>query len=110
MAVPQSAAELFDTILPPKITASPDKAREINAIYQFKITGDGGGEWNVDLSSAGPAITKGRRRSSPQRLIGNVSRRLAGMAPKGNRVKGDPAVQACALTSIAPSPPWPCCR
>ena len=61
MAVPQSAAELFDTILPPKIAATPDKAREINAIYQFKITGEGGREWNVDLSSAGPAITQGTK-------------------------------------------------
>ena len=59
MAKPSSAAELFDTILPPKIAATPDKAREINAIYQFKIAGEGGGEWNVDLASNPPAITKG---------------------------------------------------
>ena len=39
MAVPTSASDLFDTLLPPKIAATPDKAREINAIYQFNITG-----------------------------------------------------------------------
>ena len=61
MAVPTSASDLFDTLLPPKIAATPDKAREINAIYQFNITGEGGGEWNVDLSSAGPAITQGTK-------------------------------------------------
>ena len=61
MAVPTSAADLFDTILPPKIAASPDKAREINAIYQFIITGEGGGQWNVDLASNPPSITQGEK-------------------------------------------------
>ena len=36
-----------------------DKARELNAIYCFKITGDGGGEWTVDCTAEPPSCTKG---------------------------------------------------
>ncbi|MBL8632392.1 MAG: SCP2 sterol-binding domain-containing protein [Myxococcales bacterium] len=54
-----SATDLFDNLLPPAIATTPDAAREVNAIYQFKVTGEGGGEWSVDLSASGPKITKG---------------------------------------------------
>src|SRR5262249_2985834 len=37
----------------------PDKARELNAIYCFKITGDGGGEWTVDCTIDPPTCTRG---------------------------------------------------
>ncbi|HMU40029.1 MAG TPA: SCP2 sterol-binding domain-containing protein [Pseudomonadota bacterium] len=59
MAQAQSASELFDTLLPPKLAAAPDKAREINAVYVFKVSGEGGGEWTVDLASESPGISKG---------------------------------------------------
>ena len=36
-----------------------DKARELNAIYCFKITGDGGGEWTVDCTANPPSCIKG---------------------------------------------------
>ena len=57
---PHSATELFD-ILQQRVAARPDKARVLDAIYQFKITGAGGGEWHVDLSATRPAITKGTK-------------------------------------------------
>ena len=100
MAVPTSAADLFDTILPPKIAASPDKAREINAIYQFIITGEGGGQWNVDLASNPPSITQGEKpgaklhhRSRQHRLPGYAQSPALGMQlfMTGKlKVKGDP--------------------
>jgi hypothetical protein len=57
--VPQSASDLFDVKLPEQLNKHPDKAREIGAIYAFKIGGDGGGEWTVDLASNPPAVVKG---------------------------------------------------
>ncbi|MSP62995.1 MAG: SCP2 sterol-binding domain-containing protein [Myxococcales bacterium] len=57
--VPQSAQELFNEQVPNAIAKAPDKAREIGAIYLFKITGDGGGEWTVDLASAEPSCKAG---------------------------------------------------
>jgi putative sterol carrier protein len=59
MATPANASELFDVQMPESIAKAPDKAREVGAIYVFKITGDGGGEWTVDLKSATPSIVKG---------------------------------------------------
>jgi hypothetical protein len=60
MAVtPKSASELFDDNLPAAIAKNPDGARQVGAVYVFKIAGEGGGEWTVDLASATPGIKKG---------------------------------------------------
>ena len=59
MATPKSATELFDELMPAAIAKSPDKAKEVGAIYLFKITGENGGEWTVDLKSDTPSVTKG---------------------------------------------------
>ncbi len=53
------AQNLFGTLIPEAIAKTPDKAKEINAIYYFNITGDGGGEWTVDLSPTGPSVATG---------------------------------------------------
>lgn len=58
-AVPSSASDLFDNMLPAAIGKSPDKAKEVGAVYAFNVTGDGGGQWTVDLKSAEPGIKKG---------------------------------------------------
>jgi hypothetical protein len=58
-AIPKSASELFDEILPAAIAKNPDAASAVGAIYVFKVTGEGGGEWTVDLASKPPAIQKG---------------------------------------------------
>ena len=57
--LPANASELFDKLVPAGLAAYPDKARELNAIYCFKITGDGGGEWTVDCTANPPTCTKG---------------------------------------------------
>ena len=59
MTKPQDAQQLFDELVPAALSKHPDKAREVNAIYAFKITGDGGGEWTVDLVNNPPTCTKG---------------------------------------------------
>jgi hypothetical protein len=58
-APPKDAKELFDHQVPDAIAKNPDKAKEIGAVYLFKITGDGGGEWTVDLASATPSCKPG---------------------------------------------------
>ncbi len=59
MATPQSASDLFDNLMPAAIAKSPEEANKVGAIYVFKVTGDGGGEWTVDLKASPPSITKG---------------------------------------------------
>jgi hypothetical protein len=57
--IPESAQELFNQQVPEAIAKHPDKAKEIGAVYLFKITGDDGGTWTVDLASATPSCTEG---------------------------------------------------
>lgn len=57
--LPKDAVELFDKMVPAGLAAHPDKAREVNAIYAFKISGDGGGEWTCDLTASPPTCVRG---------------------------------------------------
>jgi putative sterol carrier protein len=59
MAAPQSAHDLFNVQMPKALEKAPDKAREVGSNYVFKITGEGGGEWTVDLKSSEPKIHQG---------------------------------------------------
>jgi putative sterol carrier protein len=59
VALPKDAQELFDVMVPSGLKQFPDKAREVNAIYGFKISGEGGGEWTVDLTANPPTCDKG---------------------------------------------------
>ncbi len=57
--MPKDAQELFDVQVPKALQEHPDKAKEVNAIYTFKITGEGGGEWTCDLTADPPTCVKG---------------------------------------------------
>ena len=57
--LPKDAQELFNQQVPAALAAHPDKAKEIGAVYAFKINGDGGGEWTVDLKSDAPTCQPG---------------------------------------------------
>jgi hypothetical protein len=46
-------------MVPEGLKRFPDKAREVNAIYCFKITGEGGGDWTVDTTSDPPVVVQG---------------------------------------------------
>ena len=59
MGMPTNASELFNDQVPKAIEKNPEKAKEIGAVYLFKITGDDGGTWTVDLASATPSCTQG---------------------------------------------------
>ena len=49
--------QIFEEKIGPRLVADPEKAKSVNAIYQFDITGDDGGTWTVDLTQ--PAVTAG---------------------------------------------------
>ncbi len=49
----------FTKNLPEKIASDPERAKEINAIFLFKIAGDDGGTWTVDLKSDEPGVKEG---------------------------------------------------
>ena len=58
-AQPRDAQELFDEIVPQALAQNPERAREVDAVFLFKITGEGGGEWTVDLVSDPPVCQRG---------------------------------------------------
>ena len=51
--------KLFNEELPAALSKKPDEAKQIGAKYQINITGDGGGEWYIDVSDSGPKTEKG---------------------------------------------------
>lgn len=50
---------LFNQTIPAALAKNEAAAKEIGATYQFIITGEGGGEWFIDLTPNGPKATAG---------------------------------------------------
>lgn len=50
---------LFNNDLPAMLAKNPDQAKQIGAKYQFNVTGEGGGEWFIDVSDSGPKVEAG---------------------------------------------------
>lgn len=50
---------LFNTTIPAALAKNEAAAKEIGATYQFNITGEGGGEWFIDLTPNGPKAEAG---------------------------------------------------
>ncbi|MGE0792344.1 MAG: SCP2 sterol-binding domain-containing protein [Sandaracinaceae bacterium] len=50
----------FTKNLPEKISADPDHAKTIDAVFVFKISGDEGGVWTVDCKNE-PGVTEGEK-------------------------------------------------
>ncbi|MGC3999600.1 MAG: SCP2 sterol-binding domain-containing protein [Anaeromyxobacter sp.] len=51
--------EVFENHIPHKFQAKPDVVTKINAVYQFNISGPGGGAWTVDCTAPGGKVTEG---------------------------------------------------
>ena len=47
-----------------KIEANPDLVDKVKAVFQFDITGDGGGRWWVDLLNKPGAVGKGEKKEA----------------------------------------------
>ncbi|MGE0549537.1 MAG: SCP2 sterol-binding domain-containing protein [Kofleriaceae bacterium] len=56
---PSSASELFNEMIPNGLQKNPAKAKEVGAVYMFRIQGEGGGDWVVDLSGDPPTCKPG---------------------------------------------------
>lgn len=51
--------KFFNEVLPDQFAKHPDAAKQIGAKYQFIITGEGGGEWFIDVTATGPKVKPG---------------------------------------------------
>ncbi len=59
---PATVKDVFERHLPSRLAAKPDVVQKINAVYQFNISGPGGGSWSVDCTQPGGAVTAGSLR------------------------------------------------
>ncbi len=55
--------DVFEKHIPERIAAKPDMPAKINSVYQFVLSGDGGGEYFVDLTQAENHVQKGTHAS-----------------------------------------------
>lgn len=51
--------DVFHKKIAERLQANPDVAKKINSSYQFDLTGDGGGQWAVDLTKEGGQVVDG---------------------------------------------------
>lgn len=54
-----TAKEFFDKRVPDALLANPGRAKEVAAVYLFKISGPNGGTWTADLVATPPTCTPG---------------------------------------------------
>lgn len=50
----------FMDLLKAKLNANPDAGKTINAVYQFLLGGENGGDWWIDLTKSPAVIGEGR--------------------------------------------------
>jgi alkyl sulfatase BDS1-like metallo-beta-lactamase superfamily hydrolase len=51
--------DFFERRVPDALAANPGRARDVAAIYLFKITGPDGGTWTADLTASHPTCLPG---------------------------------------------------
>jgi len=56
--------DVFEKHIPAKFQAKPDVIQKINAVYQFNISGPGGGSWSVDCTQPGGRVAPGTASSA----------------------------------------------
>ena len=53
-----TASKIFDDILPEKLEDN-DEIGDIDAVYQFDISGDDGGTWSIDFTKESDFVSEG---------------------------------------------------
>lgn len=78
-----SVKEVFDKV--PQ-AFNPDAAKGLDAVFQFDITGEGGGNWNVGVKSGAVQVQEGKAGSptvtltmSTDTWLGMVNKQINGM-------------------------------
>ncbi len=80
--MPTSVKTFFDQKVPAVLSLSPEKVKDVAAVYLFKLTGDDGGTWTVDLVSTPPTCKPGEH-GAPQCTIEASDADFRGMIDGG---------------------------
>lgn len=57
-----SAKEVFAEIQE-RLTANPEKTKGMNAVYQFDLSGDEGGQWHIAIKDGTASVKEGQAES-----------------------------------------------
>src|SRR5258708_35852680 len=55
----QTPKSYFEEKIAKKLQDKPETSKAVNAVYEFNITGDGGGVWTVDLTKEPGVVSAG---------------------------------------------------
>ena len=80
--MPTSVKTFFDQKVPAVLSNSPEKVKDVAAVYLFKLSGDDGGTWTVDLVSTPPTCKPGEH-GAPQCTIEASDADFRGMIDGG---------------------------
>ena len=80
--MPTSVKTFFDQKVPAVLATSPEKVKDVAAVYLFKLSGDDGGTWTVDLVSTPPTCKPGEH-GTPQCTIEASDADFRGMVDGG---------------------------
>ena len=80
--MPTSVKTFFDEKVPAVLNTSPEKVKDVAAVYLFKISGPDGGTWTVDLVSSPPTCKPGEH-GTPQCTIEASDADFRGMVDGG---------------------------
>jgi hypothetical protein len=81
--MPTSVKTFFDDKVPAVLKTSPEKVKDVAAVYLFKISGPDGGTWTVDLVSSPPTCLPGEH-GTPQCTIEASDADFRGMIDGGS--------------------------
>ena len=54
-----TAKEIFEEKIPAKLVQNAAKISSINAVYEFNLTGDGGGVWTLEITDGKGKVVSG---------------------------------------------------
>ena len=57
--MPTSVKAFFDEKVPAALATNPEKAKDVAAVYLFKVSGPDGGTWTADLKTSPPTCVAG---------------------------------------------------
>ena len=86
--MPTSVKAFFDQKVPAALATNPEKAKDVAAVYLFKIAGPDGGTWTVDLVSNPPTCVAGER-GTPQCTVEATDDDFRSMIDGGMQVAMD---------------------
>jgi len=75
-----TAKDIFEKKIPERLKKNPDVAQKINSTYQFDLTGDGGGEWYVDLTKPDGGEVAAGKLADPKVVVTMTSKDFVDLA------------------------------